>query len=159
MYPCKSVFIRGRFGLRILLLILLCLQLPQVLAQGLVLLLCFEGRQVRRVIGFQSCIDSGADSREFRTLCQFCFRGFRATFVATFHSVLRVAFLRERDVRVATQFAGQGLHQVHRFNFCHFVSAIELIVRRQTAISFSNDNDDNLRGNQLSAALEGGGSI
>jgi hypothetical protein len=38
-------------------------------------------------------------------------------------------------------------------------SAIEQRVRRQTAISFSNDNDDNLRGNQLSAALEGGENI
>ena len=102
---------------------LLC---PDVRAEGVVLLLCFERSHVRRVGGFDTCRGGSRYGFEFRLLCQLLVSERRGALVASLHGVLGVAALSEGDVGVLADFARQGLYQVHRGVLCHLVVGIGL---------------------------------
>ena len=100
---------------------LLC---PDVRAEALVLLLCFERIDICWVGSLDACSGGSSHSFELSLVCQLLRSvrvGVEVAIVATLHGVLGVTAFSKGDVRVLANFAGHGFDQVHRSDFCHIV--------------------------------------
>ena len=151
-----------RFSLRVLLIVLLGADVPNVLTQGLVLALTLEGELIQRHLVWicQTHVHHSCHSSELSLVIFLRLRVLgRALAVRLGVVEFTCLAVCKADLVAFRHLAVDHLHRECIFYVCHNVLGNRTESKKTKGICFLTTMVTMFRGNQLSAALEGGGSI